>query len=283
MRIGVLTSIETRHRFFARTIADRFHVAAVTYAQPNYMSASVIAEDLTAEEASIVRGHFAERDRQEHLHFGHSADRLIDSAECGVRSIGPGELNTPESVEFFASRNVDTVVVYGTDLIKPPLLGFCPGRMFNLHLGLSPYYRGTATNFYPLLNDEPDMVGATIHMIDAGIDTGPILCHARPRIDMDDRQHTLGCKAIVAGIDAMIRVLNQLECEGSIVGIPQWKEPTGRLYLRKDYHPRQVVDLVRKMDSGLIRRFLERPKTSRRSVRLIGESTGAYSMDSPAR
>jgi len=283
MRIGILTSVETRHRYFARALQARLPVAAVAYAKPGYAPAAVDCPDLSPEEARIVEEHFGERDQQELRYFGHEAEFLADSAECGVRMIGPGELNTPETVAFLEAHGVDTIAVFGTDLIKPPLLGTCPGRMINLHLGLSPYYRGTATNFYPLLNEEPEYVGATIHLIDAGIDSGPILRHARPEIVADDRPHTIGCKAILAGIAAMIEVLERLDRDGQVTGVPQWTEPKAKLCLRKGYDPRQVVELYRKIDCGLIERFVQRGAGKGNRLRLVGDGKCNHNKTSPRR
>lgn len=182
--------------------------------------------------------------------------------------IGPGGLSSPATVDFLETHGVDTLVVYGTNLLKPPLLSRWAGRIINLHLGLSPYYRGTATNFYPMLNEEPQYVGATIHLIDAGIDSGPILRHARPPIVADDKPHTIGCKAILAGVEAMIAVLNDLG-RGEPKPVPQWKVPNARLYLRKNYHPRQVVELYRKLDEGLIPRYVERAARCPTAIRLV--------------
>ena len=223
---------------------------------------------LTAEEAGIVAEHFAERSRQEKIFFGHDDDFVLADRGCAVRHLPPGTLNTPETLAFLESAAVDTVVVYGTNLIKSPLLDRWPARMINMHLGLSPYYRGTATNFYPLLNEEPQYVGATIHLLDAGIDRGPILRHARPEIVADDRPHTIGCKAILAGIAAMLTVLRDLE-RGDLHPVPQWTIDHPRLYLRKDYHPRQVVELYRKIDAGLISRYAKCAARVADHVRLI--------------
>ncbi len=183
-------------------------------------------------------------------------------------SIPHGALNSDATLEFLESAGVETLVVYGTNLIKEPLLEHFGGRIVNMHLGLSPYYRGTATNFYPLLNEEPEYVGATIHLIDSGIDSGPIFRHARPVIVAGDRPHTIGCKAILAGIEAMIAVLREFE-SGQIEPVPQWKVPNARLYLRRDYHPRQVVELYRKLDGGLISRYVERADRVRNRFRLL--------------
>ena len=256
MILGILTSVETRHRYFAQAIREHLPVAAVVYEETGYTPADTDPYDLTDDEKAVVAAHFAERARQEEAYFGHNAAFVESCGDCAVRRLSPGSLNSPETLSFLEGAGVDTVVVYGTNLIKPPLLTCRPGRMINMHLGLSPYYRGTGTNFYPLLNEEPEYVGATIHLLDEGIDSGAILRHARPNIVGDDMPHTIGCKAILAGIEAMIAVLGDLE-RGRLSPVPQWTVHHPRVYLRKDYHPRDIVELYKKIDGGLIRRYAE--------------------------
>ncbi len=269
MRVGILTSREIRHRYFVNALRRRLPVVAVAYEDTGYAPAGVAIEDLSSEERQIVSRHFEERTAEESRFFGYDAEFVLPS-ECGcsIEHLPPGSSNSPQTVAFFEDGGADTLAVFGANLIKDPLLERWSGRIVNLHLGLSPYYRGTATNFYPLLNDEPEYVGATIHAIDRGIDSGPIFRHARPEITDGDRPHTIGCKAIQAGVAAMIAVLSTME-RGAVAPVPQWNPPHARLYLRKDYHPRQVVELYRKWDAGLLERYLERMDRVRRRVYLI--------------
>lgn len=270
MRVGILTSVETRHRYFANALRKDLPVVAVAYEETGYSPVVPAADDLTPAERDVVDHHFAERARQEEVFFGANAAFLEDDNSYAVGRIGVGTLSSEHTLGLLIEAEVDTVVVYGTNLIKPPLLGRWPGRMINMHLGLSPYYRGTATNFYPLLNEEPEYVGATIHLIDEGIDSGAILRHARPEIVADDMPHTIGCKAILAGIDAMVDVLRAIGRNAGIEPVPQWDVPGARLYLRKDYHPRQVVELYRKIDGGLFRDYARRAADDElASIRLV--------------
>jgi len=271
LRIGILTGTEIRHRYFVQAVRSRWEVVAAGYEQTGYSPAAVSSKDLTPAERIVVDGHFAERARQEQRFFGHASDFVIADGRCAARHIGPGALNSEATLVFLQAAGVDTVVVYGTNLIRPPLIEHWPGRLINMHLGLSPYYRGTATNFYPLLNEEPQFVGATIHLIDPGIDTGPILRHARPRIDADDMPHTIGCRAIQAGIDALHAVLDDLAA-GTVKPVRQWTVAGARLYLRKDYHPRQIVDLYRKLEDGLIPKYVQRAGWASAGLRLIESS-----------
>ena len=268
MRIGILTSVETRHRYFVHALRPRFDVAAVGYEQTGYSPADVQPDDLTPRETRVVSDHFAERTRQETIFFGAQAGLLVDGPLCSVRHISPGKLNSSTTLEFLIHAGARIIVVFGTNLIKPPLLEHFAGRIVNLHLGLSPYYRGTGTNFYPLLNEELQYVGATIHLIDAGIDSGPILAHARPEITAQDQPHTIGCKAIQAGIEKLIQVLPEWHT-GRRTPVSQWHVPNPRVYLRKDYHPRQVVELYRKLEAGLIPRYVEQARRRYPDLRLI--------------
>jgi len=70
MKIGVLTSVDTRHRYFANALSRKLPVVSVCYEQTGYSPAEVDRFDLTPEEATIVADHFAERGRQEHEFFG---------------------------------------------------------------------------------------------------------------------------------------------------------------------------------------------------------------------
>lgn len=271
MRFGILTSVEIRHRYFVRALADAVDVRAVGYERTGYHPADATPDGLTDEQRAIVTRHFTDRTETETRYFGDRAEFLEPSDTLAVRHIAPGELNTDATLSFLESAGVDAVVIYGTNLIKPPLLDRYAGRMLNMHLGLSPYYRGTATNFYPLVNGEPEFVGATIHLIDAGIDSGPIVRHARPDISAGDTPHTLGCKAILAGIEAMIRSLGELESV-RLRAVRQWPVKGSRLYLRRDYHPRDVVRLYQRIDDGLFKAYAAKGQGARQSVRLIEDS-----------
>lgn len=268
MRIGILTSVETRHGHFVRCVRERFGVCAVVREATGYAPGRTDGFDLTNDERAIVAGHYAERGRQELTFFGTTTAPGERHQTEAVRDVDREGLNTADTVAFLRAARVDTVLVYGTDLIRPPLLDAFAGRMVNMHLGLSPYYRGTATNFYPLLNDELEYVGATIHLIDAGIDSGAILTHARPVIAAADRPHTIGCKAIEAGIEALLRVLPEWSA-GHRDPVAQWRVPNARLYLRKHFHPRHVVELHNKVEAGLIRAYVARADDVAPRVRLV--------------
>ena len=49
-------------------------------------------------------------------------------------------------------------------------------------MGISPYYRGTDCNFWAMYDNNPHLVGSTIHLLTKGLDSGPILYHALSKL-----------------------------------------------------------------------------------------------------
>ena len=58
-------------------------------------------------------------------------------------------------------------------------------------MGVSPYYRGTDCNFWALYDNNPHLVGATIHMLSKGLDSGPILYHAMSNLKSNPFEYTM--------------------------------------------------------------------------------------------
>jgi methionyl-tRNA formyltransferase len=58
-------------------------------------------------------------------------------------------------------------------------------------MGLSPYYLGADCNFWALYDNNPHLVGATIHMLTKGLDNGPILYHALSNLKSNPFEYTM--------------------------------------------------------------------------------------------
>ena len=71
-------------------------------------------------------------------------------------------------------NNLDGFVInVGLSILKPDVLKNSSCRFLNVHPGLLPFYRGQNPIQWSVKNLAP--IGATVHFIDEGIDTGPIV------------------------------------------------------------------------------------------------------------
>jgi len=109
------------------------------------------------------------------------------------------DINSDEVRDFIQSKTPQLVVVSGAPLLHQRIIEAAAGRIINLHPGFAPEYRGRYGCFWPIYNKEPELVGATVHYVDSGIDTGAILIQQQVDYCTDDtlkiityRQHQLG-------------------------------------------------------------------------------------------
>lgn len=160
------------------------------------------------------------------------------------------QVNHPDVLALADRLQPDVIAVFGTSLIRGPLLDRGRLGIFNLHGGLSPHYRGADCTFWALYNGEPERVGCTLHLIDAGIDTGGLVAHICPRVDADDDELTLFWRSIRDSAEIYVELLRRLE-RGERPGEPQQEK--GKLYQVKDRTWRAERQLMAQMRTGLLR------------------------------
>jgi len=102
------------------------------------------------------------------------------ASKNGIEVVDLHEISLKE-VDLFLSLEFDSI-------LKPIELN-CP-RIFNIHFSLLPNYRGVYTSAWPILNGESKS-GVTLHEIDKGIDTGPIVDQIDFDLDDDETAYTL--------------------------------------------------------------------------------------------
>lgn len=248
-RVILLTSTHERHRYVAGVVARHLELAGLWQEEKSFDPESYAGSD---QDLADIREHFAGRDQSERAYFGASTLEGL-SADCQPRRLPAGAINHPQEVAAMVQLRPEMVLVFGTGLLGRQLLESFPGRVLNIHLGLSPYYRGSGTNFWPLVNGEPEQVGATIHFVDPGIDTGRIIAHVRPPMAAGDGPHDLGNKTIQAAAAALVEAA-QAVAGG---GVRAWEQSgPGRLFQRKDFNARAVRRLYRNFAEGMIPRYL---------------------------
>lgn len=234
-----------RHCFVANRLSEAFDVAGVWQEAKSFQPLSYAS---TPAEAAVIERHFDARQASEDAFFaGHEA------ARGPARQVAPGGCNDTGEIEAMCAARPDVVLVFGTGLLKRPLLARFPDRVLNIHLGLSPYYRGAGTNFWPLVNGEPEYCGATVHFMDEGVDSGPIVEHVRPEIAPGDGPHEIGNKTIIAAVETLTRAARALG-RGGVASTPQGAD--GRVYRRSDFSADAVRQLYQNFERGMIADYL---------------------------
>ena len=245
-RIALLTSVNQRHRWVASRLAQVAElVSVVSEAKPPQNFGATMAEGAETQE------YFSARDLAERRWFGDAPEHFSQITPEVWMMPWQGS-NSPEVFERLLVGEIDLLFLFGSSIIREPLLSHFQGRIVNMHLGLSPYYRGSATNYWPLVDGIPECVGVTIHHATAIVDGGGILAQARPDPTPADDVHDLGCKTIIAGA----KLLQE---------IAQWPSPLpdgvrqtglGKVCRRADFNIGSLRQLRAHMEQDLLRDYL---------------------------
>jgi folate-dependent phosphoribosylglycinamide formyltransferase PurN len=83
--------------------------------------------------------------------------------------------NEPAAVKFLQALRPDVLAFTGGGLIRRAVLELPGLGVLNCHLGPLPAYRGMDVVEWPVLEQSRAQIGLTLHWMDQGVDTGPLL------------------------------------------------------------------------------------------------------------
>ncbi len=125
--------------------------------------------------------------------------------------INVDSLNDADTIAKIRALKPKAVFVASTGMLRRPLLQTCACPVVNYHSGINPAYRGINGGYFALANGEPEHFGVTLHLIDLGVDTGPILATNCVPVAANDNIQTymtlMAAKSQALVVETMERVL----------------------------------------------------------------------------
>lgn len=254
MKIVILTGSEIRHEYFRKKIANDKRISVLaSYCEGTEKSLSNRIRQ-NSETSLLEIQHIEARQQSETDFFMEYIESVKDKSNPNF--IQKGAINKQNIINEIIVLNPDLLVCYGSSLIKSDLLIKFQNKFLNVHLGLSPYYRGSGTNVWPLINLEPHMVGATFMYIDAGIDTGEIIHQIRADIFLGDSPHSIGNRLI----RKMTLTYAEIISKFPFLEIEKQPVSEGKFYLRKDFTSESCKQLYLNFEQGMIENYLNSSK-----------------------
>ena len=195
MRLVVFTANQPRHVAFVESLQKAGHDLIAIFVEPK----SILKPTTPA-----LLSHWRRMRNAELEIFG---DKLL--IEAPVMAVRPGEISACVQAAAFAYA-ADRVVVFSASWIRSPLLEAVQSRQsLNLHMGIAPSYRGSACNFWAEYDYRPELVGAQVQRLSAGLDQGEIVAERRPMILASRDPFVRGMEAVQLGIEAMVEHLTR--------------------------------------------------------------------------
>lgn len=144
-------------------------------------------------------------------------------------------VNSPQTHDLLLGAQPDATIVIGCGILAPSTLKLAGAPVINVHGGHLPDYRGNHCIFFALDNGDYDKIGATLHFVDEGIDTGDLLEVVRPEIDPTALAEHLYCRADHLAIERLLWWLHELQAGRPL---PRRRQPEcGRTYRTRDRTP----------------------------------------------
>ncbi|MEX1202930.1 MAG: formyl transferase [Ferruginibacter sp.] len=155
---------------------------------------------------------------------------LNDDEIAREKILNVKSINEDSVAHTLASIQPDVIVVNGTRIISKKILSVIKCPVINTHAGITPMYRGVHGAYWAMVNKEPEHCGVTVHLIDAGIDTGDVVYQSLISVERSDTFATYPLKQLAAGIPLLTNAV-----EDALAGNIKAFKPFGKSGLW--YHP----------------------------------------------
>ncbi|MEB2843334.1 formyl transferase [Rhizobiales bacterium RZME27] len=119
-------------------------------------------------------------------------------------------VNDTECHALLAQIKPKVILTISCRLLSKQTLAACPCPVINFHAGINPAYRGQMGGYWSLVENDADNFGATVHLVDAGTDTGGTIYEQRLRPQKGDFIATYPLLLTAASTERVIKAVKDI-------------------------------------------------------------------------
>jgi folate-dependent phosphoribosylglycinamide formyltransferase PurN len=243
--IILLTGNELRHIYFASYLSSYKNINLKLAVHESNIK---LKENILYKKDKLIKKHIDLRNKTEAIFFKKSIKKKYNFIK-----IKNGNINEDKIINLIKKKDFDYIISYGCSIISPKFINQFKGKFFNIHLGLSPYYKGSGTNFFPFVNKELQFCGSTIMQISKKLDGGKIIHQIRPNYNLDDTIHTVGNKIIKKTATDLCKILTTKDKIKFFKIETSYKTKT---YKRKDFNKKNLKTAINNIKNNLIQDYI---------------------------
>ena len=167
---------------------------------------------------------------------GLAGEGMVMNPRFDQRIVNVASADSPELAEVITQMQAKVVLLAGCRLLSKPTLAAIHCPVLNYHAGITPKYRGMNGGYWALATGDTGNFGATVHLVDAGVDTGDVLHQVRGRPQPGDNLTNYALRLAALSRDICIRSVDdalaaRLAPIKSDMPSKQWYHPTIWFYL----------------------------------------------------
>lgn len=155
---------------------------------------------------------------------------VSDAADPMTEVVEIESINSAAAIERIRAMDPAVVFLISCRMLSMSTLSAISCPVINFHAGINPQYRGLMGGYWSRVENDEENFGATVHLVDTGVDTGAILYQSRMKPSKSDTMHTYPLLQTAASTDIAIRAIEDALC-GTLKPLPangtsrQWYHP----------------------------------------------------------
>ena len=203
-------------------------------------SAPIIGSPFARITRALSRRYFARHDHAaaKRLAVALFGKNPLPEPRATVAPVPSWDVNGAATEALLRDAAPDLIIVSGAPMLRANIFGLPRLGTVNLHYGISPEYRGMHTLLVPWQRRDYDHIGATLHTIDEGIDSGPVLFRVYPALTPADDLVSVEAKIARQAASALCGFLTSLRTWPTAMPLRGQLQASSGVFLR--FHDRTI-------------------------------------------
>jgi folate-dependent phosphoribosylglycinamide formyltransferase PurN len=130
------------------------------------------------------------------------------AVDSRIRRITVPSANSPELLKALSDIKPAALLLVSCRMMKAETLAAIPCPVLNFHAGINPRYRGLQGGYWSRIQSDEANFGATVHLVDPGVDTGDVLYQQRAKPSKRDTMHTYPLLQTAASTGIVVQALH---------------------------------------------------------------------------
>jgi folate-dependent phosphoribosylglycinamide formyltransferase PurN len=250
-KLILLTGNELRHKYFACILSANKNIDLKLVVHESNIK---LKKNILYKQDKLIKKHIDLRHKTEINDFKKYVNLNKNYKSINIKN---KSINDEKIINLIKLIEFDYIISYGCSIISTKFINKFKKKIYNIHLGLSPYYKGSGTNFFPFVNKELQFCGSTIMQISKKLDGGKIIHQVRPNFGINDGIHTLGNKIIKKTANELCKIITEKKKFKFFKIKTNYKT---RVYKRKDFTRGTLELALKNIKNNLIPNYINKYK-----------------------
>lgn len=234
MKVLLITGNHPRHIYFANRLKNTSFEFSWIIEKRRDKFMPKISENYKKEIKKLFNIHFNRRKIAEEKFF--KIPESFKKNDNFLSYVYRNDFDNGKLEKIVSKYKFDILITYGCGLINNNILKKIRLYSWNVHGGLSPWFRGGATLFWPTYMLQPEYTGMTFHETIDSVDAGNIVYQNSAKIRAEDGVHENACRVVKEFCDKLPNLLEKkLSKKTKIKSLPQWT--SGKIWTKKNWTP----------------------------------------------